>query len=82
VFITRGGQLLDRSNINHQIEQLGSGAGLDPKKCNSRALHMLYRRTQEEIDRELMSQHMRIYDQMLEREQLEMERESEKEKIQ
>ncbi len=81
VFITRGGQLIDRSNINHKIEQLGGEAGLDPKKCNLRSLHLLYRRTQEEIDKELMPQHMRIYEQMLEREQLEMNRQSEKDRV-
>ncbi len=68
IFITSKGNQMDRSNITHDISRLGKRAGLDPDKCNPRSLHHLYQRTQEEIDKELISQHMQIYEDLLDTE--------------
>ncbi len=69
IFISRQGNSMDRSNITHSIEKLGKEAGIEWKKCNPSALHRLYRHTQEEINQQLLSMHMQVYEQLLENEQ-------------
>ncbi len=65
VFLSRQGNQMDRSNITHMIRQMGEKAGLEPGKCNSRALHDLYRRTQEEITQRLMILRTHEYERLL-----------------
>ncbi len=65
VFKTSRGNNLDRSNITHTFERLGKEAGLNPEKCNPRALHRLYQRTQEKIDQDLLSLRKQAYDVLL-----------------
>ncbi len=69
VFITNQGNPIDRSNLTHLIERYGEEAGLDSRKCNPRALHSLYQRTQEEITQQLMSLHMQEYEKLLDQEE-------------
>ncbi len=68
VFTTRGGKQLDRSNITHMIRQFGREAGIDPKKCNPRALHNMYQHTQEGIMKHIADLRTQIYDKLLEEE--------------
>ncbi len=65
VFKTSRGNDLDRSNITHMVERLGKEAGINPEKCNPRALRRLYQRTQEKIDKDLLSLRMQAYDVLL-----------------
>ncbi len=69
VFVTKQGNPVDRSNINHAIERYGEEAGLDARKCNPKALHSLYLRTQEEIAQHLKSLHMQEYEKLLDQEE-------------
>ncbi len=69
VFITNRGNPIDRSNLTHLIERYGEEAGLDARKCNPKALHSLYQRTQEEITQQLMSLHMQEYEKLLDQEE-------------
>ncbi len=69
IFVSRNGHALDRSNITHSIEKLGKEAGIEYKKSNPSALHRLYRRTQEEIDQQLLPYHIQAYEELLENEQ-------------
>ncbi len=69
VFVSRRGRELDRSNITRMIRRMGKNAGLNPEKCNPRALHNLYKRTQEEIDQMIMPVHMQAYNDLLNNEQ-------------
>jgi len=69
VFLSNRGNPMDRSNITHMIERFGKEAGIEQKKCNLRALHDLYERTQEEITQRLLSLHMKEYEKLLKEEQ-------------
>ncbi len=69
VFVTKGGHLLDRSNITHAFHQLAKGSGISPEKCNPSALHRLYIRTQDEITKQLEHLHTHAYDSLLDAEQ-------------
>ncbi len=70
VFVTKGGHLLDRSNITHAFHQLAKGSGISPEKCNPSALHRLYVRTQDEITKQLEHLHTHAYDSLLDAEQV------------
>lgn len=70
VFVSKTGKLLDRSNMTHTIARWGKKAGISSKKCNPRALHQLYLRTQEEIHRELMPFQRKAYEDLLNEEQM------------
>jgi len=49
IFVTRTGHEVDRSNINREIRNLASEAGVEPEKCTALSLRKLYQTTQENI---------------------------------
>ncbi len=73
LFLTRSGNRMDRSNITNAIRRLAEQAGLEPERCNPRALHRLYHSTHEEIIENLEPYYVKSYDKLLNMEQSYME---------
>ncbi len=69
VFITKGGNLLDRSNITHSIRHLAEKAGMDPEKCSPSALHRMYQATKSDIGQRFLPLYLQAYDSLLNTEQ-------------
>ncbi len=69
VFITKGGNLLDRSNITHAIRHLAEKSGMDPEKCSPSALHRMYQATKSDIGQRFMPLYLQAYDSLLNTEQ-------------
>ncbi len=69
LFITRSGKRMDRSNITNAIRKLAEKAGLEPERCNPRALHRMYQSTHEEIIENLEPYYLKSYDKLLNMEQ-------------
>ena len=69
VFITRTGQLWNRTNIFRAMRELCQAAGVPEEKGNPRCLRGLYKTTQKTIEQQLAILKEKMYDQMLELEQ-------------
>ncbi len=65
VFLTKSGRMMDRSNITNALRRLAKEAGLEPERCNPRALHRLYQSTHEEIMENLEPYYVQSYDKLL-----------------
>ncbi|MGN0686165.1 MAG: tyrosine-type recombinase/integrase [Gemmiger sp.] len=70
VFITRSGHPLDRSNLCRSLQELCRQAGVPESKGNPRSLRGLYKVTQAEIHETVERLQRKIYDQLLETEQM------------
>ena len=70
VFITRSGHPLDRSNLCRSLQELCRQAGVPESKGNPRSLRGLYKETQTEIRETVERLQRKIYDQLLETEQM------------
>ncbi len=73
LFITRSGKRMDRSNITNAIRRLAEKAGLEPERCNPRALQRMYQTTHEEIIENLEPYYVKSYDKLLNMEKSLME---------
>ena len=69
VFITRTGQLWNRTNIFRAMRELCQAPGVPEEKGNPRCLRGLYKTTQKTIEQQLAIHKEKMYDQMLELEQ-------------
>ena len=69
VFITRTGQVWNRSNIFRRMQELCLRAGVPEEKANPRCLRNLYKATQQLVEDQLAVLRQQMYDQMLEMEQ-------------
>ena len=69
LFVTRRGQLLNRSNIFRSLQELCRAAGVPEEKGSPRSLRKLYKETQAAIRQSLASLQDQMLDQMLELEQ-------------
>ena len=69
VFITRTGQVWNRSNIFRRMQELCLRAGVPEEKANPRCLRNLYKATQQTLDQRLAALKQQMYDQLLEMEQ-------------
>ncbi len=69
VFVTKGGNLLDRSNITHSIRHLAEKSGMDPEKCSPSALHRMYQATRSDIGQRFLPLYLQAYDSLLNTEQ-------------
>ncbi len=54
------------------IERMGKASGISPGKCNSRGLHHVYQKTQDEINTKLMPMYTKAYNELLDTEQIKM----------
>ena len=70
VFITNRGQMIKRSNLCRNLQELCRDAGVDEAKGNPRALRSLYQATQAEIQARMDQLHRQAYDQLLQAEQI------------
>lgn len=69
VFLTRGGQPLNRANIFRKLQQLCQEAGVPEEKGNPRSMRNLYKATQHQLDDHLLVLKKQMYDHLLEMEQ-------------
>ena len=69
VFVTRTGQVWNRSNIFRRMQELCLRAGVPEEKANPRCLRNLYKATQQTLDQRLAALKQQMYDQLLEMEQ-------------
>lgn len=70
VFVTRGGQTINRSNLCREIRELCRKVGISEEKGNPRSLRYLYRATQSEIRSGLEQMTQQAYMQLLQTEQI------------
>lgn len=69
VFLTRGGQPLNRANIFRKLQKLCQEAGVPEEKGNPRSMRNLYKSTQNQLDDRLLAQKKQMYHHLLEMEQ-------------
>lgn len=69
VFVTRRGNILNRSNLFRNIQILCKPAGVAAEKCNPRCLRELYRTTCIRIQRRVEKLSAQMYEELLEEEQ-------------
>lgn len=69
VFITRGGQPLNRANVFRNLQEICLAADVPEEKGNPRSLRNLYKATQKQINDRLLVLKGQMYDQLLEMEQ-------------
>ncbi len=65
VFVTRGGNHMDRSNIGNAIHRLAIQTGMDAAKCCPSALRRLYLTTQRELREQMQPLFLRSYESLL-----------------
>lgn len=65
IFVTCSGELLDRSNIHHELTALSKYALVPAEKVSMRTLHDLYQCTQESISEQINAMTQAAYDQLL-----------------
>lgn len=70
IFVTRSGSPIGRAYLHAIIRSIGAEAKIPAEKCNARCLHKLYQGTQKRIKRDLSVLCDRVYDRLLEDEQL------------
>lgn len=69
IFITSRGQLINRSNICKEMQEVCRKAGIPEQKGNPRSLRKLYQTTKNDIAANLEQMFRRAYDQLLQVEQ-------------
>ena len=69
VFLTRGGQAVNRSNLCREMQELCRKAGIPEQKGNPRSLRKLYQSTQSELRSGLERMMRQAYEQLLQAEQ-------------
>ncbi len=69
VFITRNGNVLDRSNITKMIHNMARESGIPQEKCSPRTLHRLYNATKKSIEDKIRPIYLETYDKLLANEQ-------------
>ena len=69
VFLTRGGQAVNRSNLCREMQELCRKAGIPEQKGNPRSLRKLYQSTQSELRSGLERMMQQAYEQLLQAEQ-------------
>ncbi len=70
IFVTRTGHGVDRSNINREIRNLASYAGVPPEKCTPLSLRKLYQATQDSIRSRTEILVQQYTDRLIEQEQI------------
>ncbi|MCD8175335.1 MAG: hypothetical protein LUD41_05310 [Phascolarctobacterium sp.] len=70
IFITKNGNLLNRSSIRNSIATLAEPAGLPREKCNPSCLRKLYQTTQQEIEDSFAELVKRTFNDMIDKEQI------------
>ncbi len=69
IFVTKEGNLMNRSNITNAIHRLAILAGMEPDKCCPSALHRLYLTTQRELMEQVQPIVTQSYESLLNTEQ-------------
>lgn len=70
IFVTRTGQLVNRSNLCREMQELCRKAGIAEQKGNPRSLRNLYQATQRELHADMERMVHQAYERLLQQEQI------------